>query len=117
MRPTLTLIAVLVLTGCAGAEPAAEPSTVTVTASSQDCRDALDQADAALEADGMLLSSTQDALDAAEDAIRALGSQDPDAFDEAFAANERAKKDIETNDKLALDRAGEYRDAAKKCRG
>lgn len=36
MRPTLTLAAVLVLTGCAGAEPAAEPSmvTTTVTASS-----------------------------------------------------------------------------------
>jgi hypothetical protein len=31
MRPTLTLIAALVLTGCAGAEPAAEPSTSTVT--------------------------------------------------------------------------------------
>ena len=36
MRPTLTLIAALVLTGCAGAEPAAEPSAVTTTTADED---------------------------------------------------------------------------------
>ena len=121
MRTASALAALIVLAGCSS-DPAAAP-TVTVTATestagpSKDCEYALDQADAALDADGALASAAQDALDASEDAIKALANNDPDAFDKAFAANEEAKREMDLKDRAAVQRIESYRAAAKKCRG
>ena len=117
MRTASVLAALIVLAGCSG-DPAAAPTVTESTAGpSKDCEYALDQADAALDADGALASATQDALDASEDAIKALANNDPDAFDKAFAANEEAKREMGLKDRAAVQRIESYRAAAKRCRG